>query len=305
MAQALTRRQMLGTLVGAAAAAALPTTMVAATPGFSRMPIGYTGITWANSQVEEAITTSSRLGFYGFETFGDVLDKWEPNGGLKPVLDKNRIQLISGYCTLNLTDKARRQDTLSKAKHWAQLIRKNGGRIFVLGPNPVKRDAYVFADNRQNIVETLNEASKVITEQGLTPVLHQHTGTCIESRDETYATLDAIDHTHLKFGPDVGQLKKGGVDPVQVVKDYLPQVQHMHLKDFDGKDKSLAYYCPLGEGQVDIPAILNLMAGRTIAGMVMVELDNEPKDPSHEPSAELAGRSQQYLKKIGWRPKAS
>lgn len=300
----ITRRHLLGTLASAATATAMPRLLSAAQPRFARMPIGYTGITWMNAQVEDAIATCAKLGFYGFETFGDVLDKWEAKGGLKPVLEKHGIPLVSGYCTLNLTDKEKRAETLGKAKHWSQLIKSNGGRIFVLGPNPVKRDAYVYADHKQNIVETLNEAAKVITDQGLTPVLHQHTGTCVESRDETYATLDAIDHNLLKFGPDVGQLKKGGVDPVKVVKDYLPQVQHMHLKDYDGKDKRLVYYCPLGEGQVDIPAILNLMAGRKIAGMVNVELDNEPRDPSDVPPAELAGKSQAYLKKIGWRPKA-
>ena len=295
---------MLGTLACAVASTATPMSLSAAEPRFAHMPIGYTGITWMNAQVEDAISACAKLGFYGFETFGDVLDKWEAQGGLKPVLQKNGIPLVSAYCTLNLTDKDKRADTLSKAKHWSQLIKSNGGRIFVLGPNQVKRDGYVFADHKQNIVETLNEAAKLVSDQGLTPVLHQHTGTCVETRDETYATLDAIDHTHLKFGPDVGQLKKGGADPVQVVKDYLPQVQHMHLKDYDGKDPHLVYYCPLGEGQVDIPAILNLMAGRKIAGMVNVELDNEPKDPSPVPSADLAGRSQQYLKKIGWRQKA-
>ena len=269
------------------------------------MPIGYTGITWMNADVADAIATTAKLGFYGFETFGDVLDTWEAKGGLKPVLDQAGIPLVSGYCTLNLTDRDKRAETMSKAKHWSGLIKKTGGRIFVLGPNPVKRDGYVYADHKQNIVETLNEAAKLITDQGLTPVLHQHTGTCVETRDETYATLDAIDHTHLKFGPDVGQLKKGGVDPVQVVKDYLPLVQHMHLKDYDGKDPHLVYYCPLGQGEVEIPAILNLMAGRKIAGMVNVELDNEPKDPSPTPSAELAERSQAYLKKIGWQPKAA
>ena len=304
MQSAMTRRRILGGLACAATAATMPAEMFAADPRFAHMPIGYTGITWMNAQVEDAIATCAKLGFFGFETFGDVLEKWEANGGLKPVLQKNGIPLVSAYCTLNLTDKDKRAETLDKARHWSQLIKANGGRIFVLGPNPVKRDTYVYADHKQNIVETLNEAAKVITDQGLTPVLHQHTGTCIETRDETYATLDSIDHTVLKFGPDVGQLKKGGVDPVQVVKDYLPQVQHMHLKDFDGKDKRLVYYCPLGQGQVDIPAILNLMAGRKIAGMVNVELDNEPKDPSPVLPAELAGQSQQYLKKIGWKPKA-
>lgn len=298
MNSVISRRTLLTrTLVGAAATAAMPGNLFAAPS--RNIQIGYTGITWSNSQVEDAIITCSKLGFYGFETFGDNLVQWESKGGLEPVLSRNHIPLISAYCTLNLTDASRRQETIDKAVRWAKLIKQNGGRIFVLGPNPVPRDSYNFAANKANIVATLNEASKAVVDQGITPVLHQHTGTCVESRDETYATLDAIDHTTLKFGPDVGQLTKGGSDAVKVVKDYLPLVQHMHLKDYDGKDPSLVYYCPLGKGKVDVPAILDLMAGRTISGMVMVELDNDTKNPSSTPPAELAGESQAYLKKIG------
>ena len=83
---------------------------------------------------------------------------------------------------------------------------------------------------------------------GLTPVLHQHTGTCVESRDETYAVMESVDTKVMKFGPDIGQLQKGGSDPVKVVKDFLPLVQHMHLKDYAGGPEYLGY-CPLGQGQ--------------------------------------------------------
>jgi len=34
--------------------------------------------------------------------------------------------------------------------------------------------------------------------------------------------MNAVDTKYLTFAPDVGQLKKGGADPVQVVKDFLP-----------------------------------------------------------------------------------
>ncbi|QHN05511.1 sugar phosphate isomerase/epimerase [Granulicella sp. WH15] len=297
LTRSTTRRTFVTrTLLGAATAAAMPASLLAKT---WNIPIGYTGITWPNAQVADAIGTCGKLGFYGFETFGDVLVDWESKGGLTPVLKANHIPLISGYCTLNLVDSTRRQETMDKAVRWAKLIKATGGRIFVLGPNPVPRDSYNFAEHKANIVATLNEASKRIVDQGLTPVLHQHTGTCVETRDETYATLDAIDHTTLKFGPDVGQLTKGGADAVQVVKDYLPLVQHMHLKDYDGKDPHLVYYCPLGRGKVNVPAILDLMAGRKISGMVMVELDNDPNSLSPIPPSELAGESQAYLKKIG------
>jgi inosose dehydratase len=260
--------------------------------------VGHTGITWLNGPVQ-AITDTANLGFYGFETFGDVLTKWESQGGLEPDLEQHHLPLISAYCTLNLTDSTRRKDEIDKSLAWAKLIKQCNGRIFVLGPNQVKRDGYDFAANKANIVTTLNEAAKAVTDQGLTVVLHQHTGTCVESRDETYAVLDAVDTSCVKFGPDIGQLTKGGSDAVQVVKDYLPLVQHMHLKDYNGVDPHLLGYCPLGQGKVNIPAILDIMAGRKIHGMVMGELDNDLNNPSPTAPVELVKTSKLYLKTLG------
>jgi inosose dehydratase len=297
---AVSRRTFLAQT--ALAAGAFATKAAYAAPEKKRnIHIGHTGITWRNSEVDEAIQSLAALGFYGFETFGEVLAKAEDRGGLKAVLEQNHIPLISGYCTINLTDSSKKQDELAKAVKWCGLIKKAGGRIFVVGPNQVPRQSYDFAATKSNIVETLNELAKTVTDQGLTPVLHQHTGTCIESRDETYAVLDAVDTNHLKFGPDVGQLTKGGQDALKVVKDFLPLVQHMHLKDFNGKDPHLLGYCPLGQGEVNVPGILDLMEGRKISGMVMVELDNDFKDPSPVPSATLAKESRDYLRSIGVR----
>lgn len=273
--------------------------MFAAKAKKRNIQIGHTGITWPNTQIDQAISSIAALGFYGFETFGDVLVKWEDQGGLGAVLDKNKIPLISTYCTINLTEPTQRTDEMAKAMKWCGLIKKYHGRIFVVGPNQVKRDTYDFAANKANIVSTLNELAKMVEDQGLTPVLHQHTGTCVESRDETYAVLEAVDTTHLKFGPDVGQLTKGGQDAVKVVKDFLPIVEHMHLKDFSGTDTHLLGYCPLGQGKVDVPAILGMMEGRKINGMVMVELDNDWRNMSPTPPADLVKQSRDYLESIG------
>ena len=84
----------------------------------------------------------------------------------------------------------------------------------------------------------LNEGAKAVADLGLTRCC-QRTGTCIETREETYAVMQAVDTRYLKFGPDIGQLQKGGSDPVQVVKDFLPS--SMHLKDYSGGDAFLGY----------------------------------------------------------------
>jgi inosose dehydratase len=294
--QIVNRRSLIKLAALGVATAVLPPVLSAKKK--RNIQIGHTGITWPNDIVQ-AITDTGNLGFYGFETFGDVLTKWESQGGLQPMLEQHHLPLISGYCTVNLTDSSKRKDEMDKAVAWSKLIKKYNGFIFVLGPNQVKRADYDFAANKANIVATLNEAAKVVCDQGLTPVLHQHTGTCVESRDETYAVLDAVDTKYLKFGPDIGQLTKGGSDAVQVVKDFLPLVQHMHLKDYNGLDPHLLGYCPLGEGKVNIPAILDLMAGRKIHGMVMGELDNDPKDLSPTPPVDLVKKSKVYLETFG------
>jgi PQQ-like domain len=49
-----------------------------------------------------------------------------------------------------------------------------------------------------NIVTILHEFHKAITDIGLIAALHQHTGTAVETRDETYATMEAVDRRYVK-----------------------------------------------------------------------------------------------------------
>jgi inosose dehydratase len=127
----LTRRAVTKTLVLGAVAMALPTSLSAART--RHVKIGHTGITWPNDQVEEAIADISSLGFYGFETFGPVLEKWEGQGGLGEVLDKHRLPLISGYCTFNLIDPAKRRDAIDNVLKWSKIIKRYNGRVTVMG----------------------------------------------------------------------------------------------------------------------------------------------------------------------------
>jgi inosose dehydratase len=278
------------------------------------LQVGHTGLTWIPlggpspgppppinpmvdpQYVEAAIRDIAGLGFRGIELFGNQIEAMEAHGGVGALLEKYNLPLISAYCGTNLSDPARRKDAIAKTLGWAELVKKYNGRVIVVGPNGVRRSSYDFKAHKDDIVTTLNELGKAVVDKGLTPVLHQHTGTCVETRDETYAVMEGVDTRVMKFGPDIGQLQKGGSDPVQVVKDFLPLVQHMHLKDYAGGPNYLGY-CPLGQGKVDIPAILSMMNGRRTAGLVMVELDSPPPQPV--PAIENAKIAKEYLEKQG------
>jgi inosose dehydratase len=302
----LTRRAFAKSATLAASAMLLPHTVaLAGAPEakpdakLAKLKVGHTGITWSNDHVEQAVAAIASLGFYGFETFGEVLEKWETQGGFGQLLERNHIPLISSYCNVNLVDTSKKSEELEKAVRRAKLIKKYGGRIMVVGPISVDRATYKFADHKTDIVTMLNETAKAVSGEGITAVLHQHTGTCVESRDETYSVMHAVDTRYVKFGPDIGQLTKGGSDAVQVVKDFLPLIEHMHVKDYNGLDSHLLGYCPLGQGKADIPAILKLMEDKKIDGMIMGELDNDWGNPSPTPPLDLIRASKSYLQTLG------
>jgi inosose dehydratase len=109
--------------------------------------------------------------------------------------------------------------------------------------------------------------------------------------------LDTVDTRYVKFGPDVVQLAKGGSDPVKVVKDFQPLIRHVHLKDWNG-GTHWEQYCPLGQGKVDVPAVLALLEQSAAMKIIMVELDPSRNPPY--PPLETARISKEYLQKQGY-----
>ena len=245
-----------------------------------RLRVGHTGITWGftPADAEQAIADVASLGFHAYESFGRVLEAWEEKGGLKRLLDASGMPLHSAYCPVNLIDPARRRDEVEKLTRWARLIRACGGSVAVIGPNPVDRSGYRLADHRSHIVQALNDMARAVADVGIAGVLHPHTDTCVETREETYAVMENVDTRYVMFGPDVGQLQKAGADPVKVVRDFLPLVRHVHLKDFVGGDH-YSGYGPLGTGRVDIAAVVDALESSSNEPMIMCELDPSPGQP--------------------------
>jgi inosose dehydratase len=271
-----------------------------------KLKIGYTCITWGAfprdpescATLEPAMKDIASQGFYSFETFPEILDYWDEKGALSGLIERYSLPLKSGYISTNLIDPTVKDESLARVTKLGKTIKKYGGTFAVLAPNSVKRDSYDFQAHRTNIVSALNDASMALNDLGLAAGLHQHTGTAIETRDEVYAVMEAVDTKHMKFAPDVGQLQKGGADAAKVVEDFLSIVLHMHLKDYSGGEH-YAGYCPLGQGKVDLAKILDMVEGANHSPDIMVELDPSKNQPSTP--LETAQISKAYLAKLGYK----
>jgi inosose dehydratase len=299
MEQQYSRRSFCRTMgLGLGAAMLAVPGLQAADAPKRRLIIGHTGITWGNN-IPQAIKDLGGLGYQGFETFDNVLQRFDSQGaGLAPLLEEAKLPLISGYCGVNLkiSDPEKRKAEVEKLVRVGNVIKKLGGSVAVIGPDG-RGQNYVFNDHKADIIATLNDVCQALADIGIIGALHQHTGTSVEKRDEVYAVLEGVNTKYVRFGPDVGQLAKGGADPVEIVKHFSDLIAHVHLKDWDGGPYWVEY-CPLGKGKVNLPEILDLLEKSAIKKIIMVELDGSRNAPIQP--LETATIAKAYLEKQGY-----
>jgi hypothetical protein len=87
-----------------------------------KLKIGYTCVLWGSfpggperdATLEPAVRVISKLGFYWFETFPEILEHWDEQGKLRKLIDEYQQPLKSGYIGTNLTDSTQRKGNLAK-----------------------------------------------------------------------------------------------------------------------------------------------------------------------------------------------
>ncbi len=133
-----------------------------------------------------------------------------------------------------------------------------GCKRIVLGGTP--RDLRA-ADQARRACDQFNEANAVAREHGLSLSLHNHWWEF--ERVDDGRTVFQVMQAHLDptvlFEPDVYWAKTGGVDPAALVKELGQRAPLLHIKD--GPCIVGQPMTAVGEGQVDIPGVVQAAAG--------------------------------------------
>jgi inosose dehydratase len=245
------------------------------------------------------------LGFHGFESFGTVLEAWQARGGLQAALAAARVPLIGAYCPMLLVDQSKRAAEVQKVQRWGRLITSYGGRIAVIGPDNVDRQGFDFAAHRGAIVASLNDIGMALADVGVIAALHQHSGSCITTRDETWAVMEAVNTRYVKLCPDTGELLSAGIDPLAVVQRFGDLIAHVHVKDYDGGARHDGYTA-VGLGKVNVPAIMNALEKIPGEFMVMAELNPDAAENRADAATprRLAMQSRRAFEALGYRFRA-
>ncbi|MGH2835743.1 MAG: TIM barrel protein [Solirubrobacteraceae bacterium] len=202
------------------------------------------------------------------------------------LLRAHQLTLVGGFVPLVLHEPDASAG-LAAAREAISLFARAGGEVLVLAlvqdmdwSAPAELDDAAWRALDKNVREVVALAA----ERSITVALHPHVGTLVESADQVARALEQLE---VGWCLDTGHLLIGGYDPVEFARRNAQRVVHVHLKDVDAdvagrvRDGSLSLldatraglFRPLGEGDVDVKAVLDELRSVGYGGWLVLEQD--------------------------------
>jgi inosose dehydratase len=238
------------------------------------------------------------------------------------------LALGSSFVPLPLEDAARRAEAIETALGVARLLASQQvGELILADDEDPERQRIAgrvpgdgsasWSDGQwREACATVDAVARALrAELGMSVVLHHHAGTFIETPQEVERFLACTDRASVGLLLDTGHFVYGGGDPVELVRRHGQRVRYVHLKDVRGDELqnvrtrpvpmgeawARGVFCPLGDGVVDFPRVIEALRGNGYTGWLIVEQDVVPDARGRlnpEPFAS-ARKSREYLRGLG------
>lgn len=220
---------------------------------------------------------------------------------LRERLGATGLGLAGGWIDLPFSDDDAFRDALPRLDDALELFEAVRG-LGPLAPRPTLADSgdatrrahpgggpglELPPDRWRRLLANVHEAAGRVRERGLEPTFHHHACTFVETPAEVDRLLDGTD-IGLTF--DTGHVLLGGGEPLPAFLRWAERIDHLHIKDVDlGALHAVqaqsggmldvwrgGVFVALGEGDLDLPAIVAAIGGAGYGGWLVLEQDVMP-----------------------------
>ncbi len=240
-------------------------------------------------------------------------------------LESRRLGLGSSFVALPLEDASRRAASVAHALRVARLLATQRVGELILAddedPERARIAGRVDEDGRagwsdaqwREAAATIEAVARALRDElNMRVVVHHHAGTFVETPAEIDRLLASTSPDLVGLLLDTGHCVYGGGQPLAVLKRHRGRVRYLHLKD--ARDSELRHvrssdvsmseawkrgvFCPLGEGVVDFPRVIEALRSDGYSGWLIVEQDVVPDAQGRlEPDpSDSARKSRAYLR---------
>ena len=242
----------------------------------------------------------AQAGYKGIE-LGPVGFMPEDPAVLADALAENDLELIGGVVFRAFHDPAQWDNVLDGAVRTCKALVAHGAQHLVLidsisprraptagrAADAEQMDAAEWAAFRDRIATVARMGAE---EYGLTVGIHAHAAGFIDFEPELERLLDEVPNDILKICFDTGHHSYAGFDPVAFMRRHIDRISYMHFKDINPAIKATAIanstgfyeacgqgiFCNLGQGDVDFPAVRQILLDHGLSGWCTVEQDCDP-----------------------------
>lgn len=270
-----------------------------------KVRIGINPITWTNDDVPElggdtpletCLRETKQAGYAGTELGGKFPRQ---SSVLKPIMAQYGLAVISGWFDGRCDEKEVSAEFDAILPH-LQLLKDMGSKHVVYADTsrgrhgaiwgPISQRPKLSADEWPVYGKKLTVLAEKFSDFGVGMAFHHHMGTIIETDEEVGLMMK---HTGEAVGLlyDTGHSIFSGGDPLALIKKHVKRVVHVHCKDsrkpmlekaraedmsFMGAVMEGIFTVP-GDGFIDYPAILRVLAENNYSGWLVVEAEQDPK----------------------------
>lgn len=216
---------------------------------------------------------------------------------LREALGSRGLTAVGSFVFEDFHAPARREQVIAVAERACAAIAAAGGTVLVMidrpGEERVATAGRSDAARRLTTAEwaamltTVDEVAAIARDHGLRPAFHPHAGGFVEFADELERLLA---DSSLGLCLDTGHAAYAGLDPAEAVRAYGSRLVHVHLKDVRRdvlarveRERlsfwdaiSAGIFCPLGDGVVDVGAVLTALGEIGYGGFATIEQDRVP-----------------------------
>jgi inosose dehydratase len=242
----------------------------------------------------------AEAGYKGIE-LGPVGFMPEDPAVLSDALAEYGLTLIGGVVFRPFHDQRQFDDVMDGALRTCKALVAHGANHLVLIDSISARRAPTAG--RENEAEQMDRSEWIAfrdrlarvarigaEDYGLTVGIHAHAAGFIDFEPELERLLTEVDDRILKICFDTGHHSYAGFDPVAFMRRHIGRISYMHFKDIDPVVKAHAIagrvgfydacgqgiFCNLGKGDVDFPAVRQVLLDANFQGWCTVEQDCDP-----------------------------
>lgn len=244
--------------------------------------------------LEQVFSDMSYAGLDGVELMHTVFRHDEAAGQIGELSQKHSLPVIGTSFGGNMWNREEHGAVLEDAERVITRLAQVGGRTLgtSVGRTPEPKTPQQFDDQ----AELLTKIMALCDQHGIVLNLHNHTYEVEDDQHDLKGTLARL--PEVKLGPDLNWLLRGGVDPVEFIREHGQRIVFLHLRDqkADG-----TWSEAMGEGDMDYAAIGQALKEVGFCGDAAIELAHEGGFQLTRPLRESLKMSRDFVRQtVGW-----